>query len=99
MPFRNAIFTFEEFLTAVSKFPAFCGEKSTAGQAASFTDLQMCKKELAAFFAHVVQETGLDRPGAVVPIGSSSAGLSIFETWRQGLFYVNEFSCGGLTPP
>jgi len=31
MPFRNVIFTYEEFLTAVSKFPAFCGEKSTAG--------------------------------------------------------------------
>jgi len=30
-PFRNPIYTYESFITAVSKYPAFCGEKGSHG--------------------------------------------------------------------
>ena len=52
-PYANAIYTYENFLKAVAKFPAFCGETNNG------MDLDSaCKRELAGIFAHWGQETG-----------------------------------------
>ena len=59
LPLRNAVYSYEEFLVAVSKFPAFCGEKGTHGQASALSDDEICKKEISALFAHAVHATGL----------------------------------------
>ena len=53
-PLRNAVYTYDGFLNAVGKFPAFCDEKP---EESSWTDENMCKKELATVFANFVQET------------------------------------------
>jgi hypothetical protein len=66
-PFRLPTYTYSSFLTAVSRYPAFCGERGTVGQAASLSDDQVCLKELATLFAHMAQETGWHVAGATVP--------------------------------
>ena len=50
-PNKNAIYTYDSFLKAVAKFPAFCNEGNTitAGEA--------CKRELAALFSHIHHES------------------------------------------
>ena len=53
-PLRNPIYTYENFLKAVAKFPAFCGETDIEGQSLE----QACKRELSALFAHWGIETG-----------------------------------------
>lgn len=53
-PQANAIYTYDNFLKAVAKFPAFCGENNMA----NMDDDQTCKRELSAIFAHWGQETG-----------------------------------------
>jgi len=44
----------EGFLKAVAKFPKLCGENNREDE----TDLDTCKREIAAIFAHFAQETG-----------------------------------------
>ena len=53
-PLRNEIYTYDNFLKAVAKFPNFCGETIIEGQTLEET----CKRELASIFAHWGQETG-----------------------------------------
>ena len=49
-PYRNELYTYDGFLEAVGKFPAFCGESNLATY---HKDLDMtCKRELATLFAH-----------------------------------------------
>jgi hypothetical protein len=38
-PFRDPSYNYESFITAVSKYPAFCGERGTFGQASQLTDV------------------------------------------------------------
>jgi len=49
MPNKNAIYTYDSFLKAVAKFPAFCNEANGG----TLTEDQACKRELAALFAHI----------------------------------------------
>lgn len=75
--FANSLYSYDVFLQAVAKFPAFCNETNT-GQ-----DLDTsCKRELAALFAHIVQETGANAP-------------NWGELWKQGLYWVEEIACAG----
>ena len=46
-PGHNAVYTYEGFVEAAKQWPLFCGEG----------DADAKKRELAAFFAHMVQET------------------------------------------
>ncbi|HEY3668445.1 MAG TPA: chitinase, partial [Polyangiaceae bacterium] len=46
-PGHNALYTYEGFVAAAKQWPLFCGEG----------DMDTRKRELAAFFAHMVQET------------------------------------------
>lgn len=47
-PQADPIYTYDNFLRAVAKFPSFCGETNIAGQ----TVEQTCRRELASIFAH-----------------------------------------------
>lgn len=57
-PLANKIYTYDNFLKAVAKFPAFCNEKNTD----DLTLDQVCRRELASIFAHWGQETGKRDP-------------------------------------
>lgn len=57
-PIADPVYTYDNFLKAVGKFPFFCGETNIAGQ----TLEQACRRELAGIFAHWGQETGKRDP-------------------------------------
>ena len=64
-PHAHSIYTHENFLKAVSRFPAFCNETSESTEDdPNFEDAleQTCKRELATLFAHWGQETGKRSP-------------------------------------
>lgn len=52
-PYALPVYTYESFMKAVYKFPAFCGEQSPTE-----TMDDTCKLDLAAFLAHVKHESG-----------------------------------------
>ncbi|WP_299596248.1 glycoside hydrolase family 19 protein [uncultured Microbulbifer sp.] len=52
-PVRAAEYSYTNFLRAVAKFPAFCGDYSDGRNAED-----ICRKSLATMFAHFTQETG-----------------------------------------
>ena len=56
--YRNPIYTYDNFLKAVAKFPKFCNDNNIPGN----TMEETCRRELAAMFAHWGQETGLRQP-------------------------------------
>ncbi len=70
-PHRNKVYTYDAFITAAKAFPLFCGEGSIAVR----------KKELAAFWANVCQETGGGWDGA--PGGK----------YKWGLVFTEEQAC------
>ncbi len=51
--FSSPAESYKTFLTVAGRFPYFCGEKGTWD-----TVEEACQRELAAMFAHAVQETG-----------------------------------------
>lgn len=61
-PQRAPEYTYENFLKAVGKFPAFCGDYSDGRDA-----LQICKVSLATMFAHFTQETGGHISNSAIP--------------------------------
>lgn len=75
--FRNAIYTYENFLQAIAKFPMFCNEKPETNDL-SYDDT--CKKEIASVIAHTTQETG-----------ANAANWG--ETWLQSLYWISEIGC------
>ena len=82
-PLRNEIYTYDNFLKAVAKFPNFCGETIIIeGQTLEET----CKRELASIFAHWGQETGKRSPDDG-------------EFWTQALYWVEEIRCSGTNDP
>ena len=52
-PRRAPEYTYEYFLKAIGKFPAFCGDYADGRDADA-----ICRKALATMFAHFTQETG-----------------------------------------
>ncbi|MEY8871192.1 glycoside hydrolase family 19 protein [Francisella philomiragia] len=52
-PERSPEYTYENFLKAVAKFPAFCGTYTDGRDSDA-----ICRKSLATMFAHFTQETG-----------------------------------------
>ena len=45
------IYTYQNFLKAVAKFPAFCGESNGPR---GYNENDTCKRELATLFAHML---------------------------------------------
>jgi hypothetical protein len=75
-PLRKGIYTYQGLVDAVKAFPAFCGEKGTYAQAATLSLDDVCRKELATLFAHVVIESGVNDDSSSTP------------RWKQGLYYT-----------
>lgn len=61
-PQRSTEYTYENFLKATGKFPAFCGDYDDGRDAE-----KICKKSLATMFAHFTQETGGHTAGLDIP--------------------------------
>ncbi|MDO6524064.1 glycoside hydrolase family 19 protein [Motilimonas sp. 1_MG-2023] len=76
-PIRHENYTYQRFLQAIAKFPAFC---RTYEDGRNSDDI--CKRSLVTMFAHFVQETGAHAPGWEGAKGNPE--------WRQGLYYVRE---------
>ncbi|WP_156938971.1 glycoside hydrolase family 19 protein [Deefgea rivuli] len=70
-------YTYTRFLQASAKFPAFCGDY-TDGRNAD----EICRRSLAASFAHFAQETG---GHSVTQYGNPE--------WLQALVHVREMGC------
>jgi chitodextrinase len=77
---RLDLYTYEGFLHAVGKFPAFCGESNIEDY--NFDLDQTCKRELAIMFAHFGQETGNHDPNHPT-----------IEEYRQALVHITEWAC------
>ncbi|WMN61807.1 chitinase (plasmid) [Pseudoalteromonas xiamenensis] len=73
-------YTYERFLKAVGKFPAFCGDYTDGRNADA-----ICKKSIVTAFAHFSQETG----GHIAKdnVSDNPQGL---EEWQQALVHVRE---------
>ena len=74
-PIANSLYDYTSFLQAVAKFPDFC---SSGGA-------DMCKRELATFFAHTTHEVGYE----------NAVEAATYPTWRQGFYYITEIGCEG----
>ncbi|WP_230413431.1 glycosyl hydrolase family 18 protein [Zooshikella ganghwensis] len=61
-PERAKEYTYTNFLKAIGKFPAFCGDYDDGRNAEI-----ICRKSLATMFAHFTQETGGHNPHMDVP--------------------------------
>lgn len=73
-------YTYERFLKAVGKFPAFCGDYTDGRNADA-----ICKKSIITAFAHFSQETG----GHIAKDNVSDNPLGL-EEWQQALVHVRE---------
>ena len=76
----SAPFTYDNFLKAAARFPFFCNSIS---EDSTLTLDQMCAKELATLFAHIIQETGKKDP----------SDTTVPEEWKQGLFTMVPSGC------
>jgi hypothetical protein len=67
-PIADDFYTYENFLRAVAKFPAFCNEYNADEPLTQLfwtntADLDsVCKRELSALFAHIAFESGKNDP-------------------------------------
>lgn len=73
-------YTYERFLRAIGKFPAFCGEYTDGRDSDA-----ICKKSIVTAFAHFAQETG----GHISKNNISDNPLAL-EEWQQALVHVRE---------
>ena len=64
-PFRNQLYTYDGFLHAIGKYPAFCGEQGPSLPGSLYDLDSTCKRELAVLFAHFNQETGAGEQYAI----------------------------------
>lgn len=73
-------YTYQRFLRAIGKFPAFCGEYTDGRDSDA-----ICKKSIVTAFAHFAQETG----GHIAKENTwdNPQGL---EEWQQALVHVRE---------
>jgi len=84
-PVSHSFYTYEDFLKAVAKWPAFCDdwnpEEDTLWGNTEDPE-KTCARELSALFAHITLESGKNDPW-----------YGMAPTHRQGLYYVSEASC------
>ncbi len=73
-------YSYERFLRAIGKFPAFCGDY-TDGRNAD----EICKKSIVTAFAHFAQETG-----GHISVDNTSDNPDGLEEWQQALVHVRE---------
>ena len=73
-------YTYDRFLKAIGKFPAFCGDYNDGRDADA-----ICQRSIITAFAHFAQETG----GHIAKDNSSDNPLGL-EEWQQALVHVRE---------
>ena len=56
-PIRNNYYTLEHFFEAAMHFPYFCKPLHVGNTLQRLSEIDICKRELAAFLAHVTVET------------------------------------------
>jgi chitodextrinase len=79
-PLADSLYTYENFLKAVAKFPAFCNEYNEDLSGLNTEDIDnTCKRELATLFAHIAYESGNNDPWDTE-----------VDKYRQGLVYVED---------
>ena len=88
-PLRLPLYTYEGFLQAVGKYPAFCGE--VGSELPGWSKDEACKRELAVMFAHFNQETGDHNPNR--EICDEDNKCQLLEEWRQALVHITEWKC------
>jgi len=86
---KNAIYTYDSFLKAVAKFPAFCNESN--GSAYS-SENDFCKRELAALFAHMYYNSNgmqdLKDPACANSIAPECRFKSNLSSPESSMFYA-----------
>jgi hypothetical protein len=83
-PIRDKDFyTYNGFLRAVAKFPAFCNDfNEETDDVLNIKDIdQVCKRELSTLFAHIAYESGKNDPWF---------GVNLF---MQGLYHKADKDC------
>ena len=58
-PLHDKLYTYEAFTVAAGLFPKFCGETD---ESLGLTEAEVCKRELATLFSHVIFETNGSEP-------------------------------------
>ena len=77
-PLHDRLYTYEAFTVAAGLFPKFCGEDDPS---LGLTAAEVCKRELATLFSHVIFETNGGEPDH-------------HEYFRQGLKHIKDHHCG-----
>ena len=77
-PLHDKLYTYEAFVVAAGLFPKFCGEDDPS---LGLTSAEVCKRELATLFSHVIFETNGAEPDH-------------HEYFRQGLKHIKDHHCG-----
>ncbi|WP_227718294.1 chitinase [Microbulbifer sp. Q7] len=78
-PVRAVEYSYTNFLRAVAKFPAFCGNYSDGRNAEA-----ICRKSLATMFAHFTQETGGHSPHWAEPEWRQGLYFIREQGWSEG---------------
>ena len=77
-PLHDKLYSYEAFIVAAGLFPKFCGEDDPS---LGLTSAEVCKRELATLFSHVIFETNGGEPDH-------------HEYFRQGLKHIKDHHCG-----
>ena len=77
-PLHDKLYTYEAFVVAAGLYPKFCGEDDPS---LGLTEAEVCKRELATLFSHVIFETNGSEPDH-------------HEYFRQGLKHIKDHHCG-----
>jgi len=78
-PMADRLYTYDSFIVAAGLYPKFCGEDDPS---LGLTADDVCRRELAMLFAHIIFETNADEP---------AQGHDYF---KQGLHHVKDHHCG-----
>ena len=78
-PQHSRHFTYDALLVAAGLYPKFCNEDDPS---LGLTEADVCKRELATLFAHIIHETNAGEPE------------HSHEYFRQGLRHVKDHHCG-----
>lgn len=101
-PFRHQAYSYENFLKAVGAFPNYCRTYSDGRNSDA-----ICKKLVAASFAHYSQETGANAPAWTItrndcpPENRNEEAKKYFDpntpipTYLQGLYWIRETAYSG----
>ena len=58
-PIHDKMYTYEAFVVAAGLYPKFCGEVDPSLE---LTSAEVCKRELATLFSHMIFETNAAGP-------------------------------------